>query len=59
MSILPVVMLRRARKWGNVNPVWKCGWIAHPMIQWLVVAVFMSAGIYALLSICGLLPAAW
>ena len=30
MSILPVFMLRRARKHGDKLPCWKCGWIAHP-----------------------------
>ncbi len=60
MSIMPVAMLRSARKHGDQAPIWKCcGWISHPMMQGLVIAVFISAGIYALLSICGMLPAAW
>lgn len=59
MSILPVVMLRSARRHGDQNPIWKCGWTAHPIMQGLVVAVFLSAGVYAVLSICGMLPAAW
>lgn len=59
MSILPVVMLRNARKHGDTQPIWKCGWIAHPIMQGLVIAIFISAGIYAVLSICGMLPAAW
>lgn len=60
MSIMPVAMLRSARKHGDQKPIWKCGtWISHPIMQGLVAAVFLSAGIYALLSICGMLPAAW
>ena len=60
MSIMPVAMLRSARKHGDQDPIWKCcGWISHPIMQGVVIAVFISAGIYALLSICGMLPAAW
>ena len=59
MSILPVFMLRRARKHGDKLPCWKCGWIAHPVVQALVVVLFAGAGVYAILSIFGWLPAAW
>ena len=33
--------------------------IAHPIMQTLVVLLFASAGVYAILSLCGWLPAAW
>ena len=59
MSILPVFMLRSARKHGDHAPCWRCGWIAHPIMQFLVVVLFASAGIYAIFSLCGWLPAAW
>ena len=59
MSILPVFMLRSARKHGDKKPCWQCGWIAHPIMQTLVVLLFASAGVYAILSLCGWLPAAW
>lgn len=59
MSILPVFMLRRARKQGDQKPTWVCGWMAHPVMQALVVLVFAGAGIYALLSLAGMLPQAW
>ncbi len=59
MSVLPVFMLRRARKIGDQAPCWQCGWIAHPVMQALVVILFASAGVYAVLSIAGCLPAAW
>ena len=35
------------------------GWIAHPIVQTLVVLLFAGAGVYAVLSIFGWLPAAW
>lgn len=59
MSILPVFMLRSARIHGDKQPCWQCGWIAHPIMQVLVVALFLSAGVYAIFSILGLLPSAW
>ena len=59
MSILPVFMLRSSRKHGDKKPCWQCGWIAHPIMQTLVVLLFASAGVYAILSLCGWLPAAW
>ena len=59
MSILPVYMLRGARKKGDMEPVWTCGWMAARPLQLLVVAIFSLAGLYALLSMAGLLPAGW
>lgn len=59
MSILPVFMLRSARKHGDKKPCWQCGWIAHPIMQVLVVALFLGAGVYAVLSMFGMLPSAW
>lgn len=59
MSVVPVLMLRQARKVGEIEPDWKAGWIAHPLIQGLLVAVFGLAFIYSILSITGLVPAGW
>lgn len=59
MSILPVFMLNQARKRGEVEPVWQCGWIAGKPMQGLVLLIFSGAGVYALLSLAGLLPAGW
>lgn len=59
MSILPVFMLNRARKIGDMDPVWQCGWIANKPMQGLVIVIFGMAGLYALLSLAGLLPAGW
>lgn len=32
MSIVPVLMLNNARKKGDIEPEWKCGWYAHPAV---------------------------
>lgn len=59
MSIVPVMMLRGARKNGDVEPEWKAGWVSHPVVQWLLIIIFCAAGIYAIFSMFGLLPAGW
>ena len=59
MSILPVMMLRKARKNGDREPEWTCGWVAHPIIQGLMIVLFCGASLYALLSIFKVLPAGW
>lgn len=59
MSILPVFMLRGARKSGDMDPVWTCGWIAARPIQHLLIVIFSAAGLYALASMAGMLPAGW
>lgn len=59
MSILPVMMLRGARKKGDIEPEWKAGWIAHPAVQTLLVVIFCGGAIYAIASMLGFLPAGW
>ncbi|MDY4920232.1 MAG: aromatic amino acid transport family protein [Phascolarctobacterium sp.] len=59
MSILPVLMLRSARKSGDVEPSWTCGWIAAPWIQITMIILFCLAAVYAILSLFNLLPSAW
>lgn len=59
MSVLPVFMLRNAQKKGDQEPCWQCGWLASPWAQYLVLAVFLGSGIYALLSMAGMLPKGW
>ena len=56
MSVLPVFMLRSARKKGDQEPCWQCGWLAARPIQELVLVVFLASGVYALLSMAGMLP---
>lgn len=59
MSVVPVLMLRKARRFGDIEPAWKAGWIAHPLIQGLLIVVFGLAFIYSLLSLTGLVPEGW
>lgn len=59
MSVIPVLMLHKARKFGDQEPAWKAGWIAHPLIQGLLILVFGLAFIYSLVSAFGLVPDGW
>ena len=59
MSVLPVLMLRSARKSGDNEPTWKCGWIAAGWVQIVMILLFCGAAVYAICSLLGMLPAAW
>lgn len=59
MSILPVMMLRAARKYGDNEPAWQCGWISAGWIQAIMILLFCGAAVYAVCSLLGMLPAAW
>lgn len=59
MSIVPVLMLNNARKKGDIEPVWKCGWYAHPAVQGMIIVIFSLAAIYFICSMIGILPAGW
>lgn len=59
MSIVPVLMLKNARKKGEIEPEWKCGWYAHPAVQWAIIIVFSLTAIYFICSMIGILPAGW
>lgn len=59
MSIVPVMMLRKARKFGDIEPAWKAGWISSPIIQWTLILVFGLAFVYSLLMAFGLVPDGW
>lgn len=59
MSIVPVLMLKNARKKGEIEPEWKCGWYAHPAVQWSIIIVFSLTAIYFVCSMIGILPAGW
>ena len=43
MSIVPVLMLNNARKKGDIEPEWKCGWYAHPAVQGMIIVIFSLA----------------
>lgn len=59
MSVIPVLMLHKARKFGDQEPAWKAGWISHPVIQAALIIVFGLAFIYSLVSAFGLVPDGW
>lgn len=59
MSIVPVLMLNNARKKGDIEPEWKCGWYAHPAVQGMIIVIFSLAAIYFICSMIGILPAGW
>lgn len=59
MSIVPVLMLNNARKKGDIEPEWKCGWYAHPAVQSMIIVIFSLAAIYFICSMIGILPAGW
>ena len=58
-SIVPVLMLNNARKKGDIEPEWKCGWYAHPAVQGMIIVIFSLAAIYFICSMIGILPAGW
>ena len=59
MSIIPVLMVNKARKTGDIEPEWKCGWYAPPVVQGTILVVFGLAAIYFICSMFGILPAGW
>ncbi|MBZ8177373.1 amino acid permease [Corynebacterium poyangense] len=59
MSILPVALLHAARRHGNRQPVWVNTWQAHPVIQGVLIFVYLLAFLYSIVSILGLVPAGW
>ena len=59
MAILPVFMVNEARKTGDIEPVWNCGWMASVPMEALIVVLYGSTVFYAVFSAFGLLPAGW
>jgi len=59
MAILPALMLRGSRKNGDLEPDWKCGWFASPVVMIIMIILFCGAGLYAILDMVGVLPSAW
>lgn len=59
MAILPVIMVNHARKTGDIEPVWNCGWMASTPMEALIVILYGSTVFYAIFSAMGLLPAGW
>lgn len=59
MSIIPVMMLREARRTGDRTPEWTCGVIAHPAVQYSLIIIFCGGAIYAILDLLKVLPHGW
>ncbi len=59
MSILPALMVNSARKNGDMEPAWKCGWYASRWTQAIIIVLFCAAALYAIFDLIGLLPSAW
>ena len=59
MSILPALMLRNARKNGDMEPAWKCGWYSATWAQVVIIVLFCAAALYAIFDLVGILPSAW
>ncbi|WMJ83676.1 aromatic amino acid transport family protein [Oscillospiraceae bacterium LTW-04] len=59
MSILPALMVNSARKNGDVEPDWKCGWYAQRWVQIVIIVLFCTAACYAIFDLIGILPSAW
>lgn len=59
MSIVPVMMLREARRNGDRVPEWTCGVIGHPIFQWLMIILFCGGALYAVMDFFKLLPHGW
>lgn len=59
MAILPVLMLKGARRSGDVEPQWRCGWYSANWVQGLLIVLFCGAAIYAIFDLMGILPSAW
>lgn len=59
MSVVPVLMLRRARAAGDQEPAWQAGRISHPVVQVALVVVFGLAFLYSLLTATGFVPDGW
>ena len=59
MAILPVFMVNSARKNGDFEPVWNCGWMASKPVEAVIIILYGSTIFYAVFSAMGLLPAGW
>lgn len=56
LSVLPCLILIRARKKGDQQPDWKCGWYAHPAVMFLLILTYCIVCGYCIFSLLGFLP---
>ena len=59
MAILPIFMLKGARKKGEIEPDWNCGWMYNSFIQGIIILLYSGTIVYAILGAFKLLPAGW
>lgn len=59
LSIMPILILKGARRRGELTPRWQCSWSTHPLIQATIVLLYLASAVYAVLSALGYLPAGW
>ncbi|CAI1083962.1 Tyrosine permease [Serratia plymuthica] len=59
LSIMPMLILRGARKHGDQTPRWQCNWITHPLLQISIVLLYLASAVYAVASLLGYLPSGW
>ncbi|MGP2963306.1 aromatic amino acid transport family protein [Serratia ureilytica] len=59
LSIMPMLILRGARKHGDQPPRWQCNWITHPLLQISIVLLYLASAVYAIASLLGYLPSGW
>ena len=59
MSTIPVLLLRKSRKTGELQPVWAVGWQGHLIIQIILITVYTIAFIYSVAAFLGILPTGW
>ena len=59
MAILPVFMVNSARKHGDIEPVWNCGWMASKPMEAIIIILYGGTIVYAILGAFGVLPAGW
>ena len=59
MAILPIFMVNKARKEGDIEPLWTCGNLASPFIQLIIIILYGGTIIYAILGVFNILPQGW
>jgi hypothetical protein len=59
MSTIPVLLLRKARKVGELEPVWAVSWQGHIIVQATLITVYTVAFVYSVAAIVGILPTGW
>ncbi len=59
MALLPIFMLKSARKNGDMDPEWTCGWMFHPITQCVMFLTYGITTLYAIGNLLGILPSGW